>query len=224
MNIHRQRRIQLFESLLREHPATPIRILDVGGDAAFWKDTNFWNNPRYQITVSNIDFESEARQYLDEHKPTNVDWVYGDALDLAGVLQNGYDVLFSNSVIEHVGGLAEMGVMARQFEAFEGGYFLQTPNLWFPIEPHFRFPFFGLLPYGVRVLLMRCMKLGCYHRARTWAEARAKVDTTRLLSAREMKRLFPSAVLLRERWFGFTKSLYVHTLSRPEGGGSGDPD
>ncbi|MBX3177469.1 MAG: class I SAM-dependent methyltransferase [Candidatus Hydrogenedentes bacterium] len=212
MNPYRKRRIQLFESLVSRLNAEPIRILDVGGEMAFWKDTEFWDNPKYQITVSNIGREEEERAYLAQHGPSNIDWLYADATDLGPALERGYDALFSNSVIEHVGGWAEMARMAAWFEGFDGPYFVQTPNLWFPIEPHFRTPFFGLLPYGVRVLLVRCFHLGCYRRARTWAEARAKVDTTRLLTAGEMRRLFPKATLVREKVYGLTKSIYAHTF------------
>lgn len=212
MNPYRKRRIQLFESLVSRLNAEPIRILDVGGEVAFWKDTDFWDNPKYQITVSNIGREEDERAYLARHGPSNMDWLYADATDLGPALERGFDVLFSNSVIEHVGGWAEMARMAAAIEGFGGPYFVQTPNLWFPIEPHFRTPFFGILPYALRVLLVRCFNLGCYRRARTWEEAREKVNTTRLLSVREMRRLFPKATVEREKVFGLTKSIYVHTF------------
>lgn len=206
MSIYRQRRIELFASLLEPLEASPIRILDVGGEIDFWRGSDFWNNPSYAITVINIQDEKD----VNPSDANNIQWKYGNALDFVEELENGYDVLFSNSVIEHVGGDTEMEKMARQFEDFDGAYFLQTPNLWFPIEPHFRFPFFGILPFAVRVLLMRCFSLGSYYRAESWEAARGKVNTTRLLTVSQMRRLFPSATILREKWYGMTKSIYVY--------------
>ena len=185
----------------------------VGGRVEFWRDTSFWGNNRYQVTVANIDNDRNS-VFRGEDWPDNITWCYADARDFREELERGYEVLFSNSVIEHVGDMADIEKMARQFEDFDGTYFLQTPNYWFPIEPHFRMPFFAQLPYKVRVFLVRHFNLGCFRKSSSWQDAEAKVRSVRLLTVAEMKKLFPSAELEREELFGLTKSIYVHTLSR----------
>jgi len=69
-------------------------------------------------------------------------------------------------------------------------FFVQTPNYWFPVEPHYKLPFVQFLPRSLR-------------RAVTGNDP----DLIRLLSARELRRLFPEARLWRERVCGLTKSL-----------------
>ena len=53
-----------------------------------------------------------------------------------------FDAVFSNSVIEHVGTFEDQKMMANEVIRVTNFYFIQTPNLYFPIEPHFLVPFF----------------------------------------------------------------------------------
>ncbi len=78
-------------------------------------------------------------------------------------------------------------------------YFVQTPNRRFPIEPHYQFPFFQFLPGQVQRWLNDHFTLG-------WRD-RGIWEDTRLLSERELRRLFPDAEIHHERLLGLTKSL-----------------
>jgi hypothetical protein len=101
-----------------------------------------------------------------------------------------FDIVHSNSVIEHVGDWPKMLSMAQEVRRLAPAYFVQTPNYWFPIEPHYKLPLVQYLPNSIR-------------RAVTGDDP----DRIRLLSARQMRRLFADASLWRERVFGMTKSL-----------------
>lgn len=49
---------------------------------------------------------------------------------------NEFDAVFSNSVIEHVGDYEAQRQMANEIMRVGKRYFVQTPNFYFPIEPH----------------------------------------------------------------------------------------
>jgi hypothetical protein len=97
--------------------------------------------------------------------------------------------------------------MAREVRRLAPRYFVQTPNFWFPIEPHFRAPFIHWLPEPWRVSIIMRFACGFFPRARSCDEARRILDELRLLDAQAMAELFPDAMIERERFAGFTKSL-----------------
>src|SRR5690606_10854808 len=135
---------------------------------------------------------------------------HGDAtaLDFA---DGSFDLVYSNSVIEHVGDWPKIEAYARHVRRLASRYYVQTPNKWFPIEPHC----FGLLlhwfPMPVRRRLYRWVSLaGWYNRPGRDAIER-HLNGIRLLTARDVRRLFPDAVLLKERtWlFPFVAKSFI---------------
>jgi len=134
--------------------------------------------------------------------------VIGDARDLAQFQDRAFDVAFSNSVIEHVGGADDQQRMASEAMRVASHYFVQTPNRYFPVEPHFLVPGFQFMPNGLKAQLVTRFDLGFYAAPEIPKhEAREHARTIRLLSASDLRRLFPGCVLYRERILGITKSL-----------------
>ena len=86
-------------------------------------------------------------------------------------------------------------------------YFVQTPNFWFPMEPHFMTPFFHWLPEPTRAALIRNVALGSWPKAPTVEESFAWVQSARLLDRKMVACLFPDAELAVERVLGLPKSL-----------------
>ena len=136
--------------------------------------------------------------------------VQGDARDLSRFRDREFDVVFSNSVIEHVGDYADQRRMADEIRRIGKRYFLQTPNRHFPIEPHFLFPFFQFLPLCTQVWLVSHLSLGWHRKVIDRQEAVQMVASIRLLTRREMQELFPEATLVEEKFGGLTKSFIVH--------------
>jgi 2-polyprenyl-3-methyl-5-hydroxy-6-metoxy-1,4-benzoquinol methylase len=122
-----------------------------------------------------------------------------------------FDFVFSNSVIEHVGSYADQSRMAKEIERVGKRYFVQTPNFYFPIEPHFVFPAFHWLPITIRVWLITHFNLGWYSKFSDVQSASAEVRSIRLLKKREFVRLFPDSKLFEERFFGLTKSFVLYS-------------
>jgi len=139
----------------------------------------------------------------------NVASIIGDARELK-YDDHSFDVVFSNSVIEHVGSHADQRKMAKEVRRVGQRYFIQTPNRYFPLEPHFLFPLFQFLPVIVRVRLLQNFNLGWIQRTPGAAEAREIVESIRLLGKDEFLKLFPDSKLYEEKVFGMTKSFVAY--------------
>jgi len=197
----RRKRFALFERLLATVPL-PLTILDVGGAENFWERMGFADRPGIAVTVLNIEAMPTRREHFQA--------VIGDATNMSIFRDKTFDVVFSNSVIEHVGDFEQQRRMAMEVRRVGHRYFLQTPNYYFPLEPHFLFPGFQWLPRDVRVALIRRFNLGWIKRIPEQAEAQRLIDSTRLLRRQELHALFPQASWYEEKIMGLTKSFVVY--------------
>jgi hypothetical protein len=196
----RRRRFALFEQLLARL-SDPVRVLDVGGTPDFWRVMGF-TRPGVSITLLN-------RAAVPAASPA-IQSVIGDACDMRDFAGGEFDVVFSNSVIEHVGTFADQQRMAAEVQRVGRRYFVQTPNRFFPIEPHFLVPGFQFLPLHVRAGWLARRDIGWYTRAPTYEAALAEVSAVRLLTKSEFRQLFPEARLVTERFLGLPKSFTVY--------------
>ena len=129
--------------------------------------------------------------------------VEGDACDVpTSIRQDEFDLVYSNSVIEHVGGHQRSLKFAEQVHALADFHWIQTPWRYFPIEPHWVCPGFQFLPIPARVRLARRWPMGCYRDAESLSDPIGTVLSVNLLSITEMHRYFPSSLLVRERVSG----------------------
>lgn len=193
----RSRRAERFAAVLDRAPR-PLRIVDIGGSPAVWHQLGLADAPDVLITVVNLEQMASAA--------ANITCIVADARDLSAFPDRAFDVAYSNSVLEHVGGPADCARMAAGLRRVADRYFVQTPNRYFPVEPHFVFPMFQFLPRPARVELVRRWQLGWMPREPDRDQAAAAVDSIRLLTRRELRTLFPDAVIEAERIAGVTKS------------------
>lgn len=210
-NRFRNRRFEVFAGLVKtlRHP---IRILDVGGTVDYWRQRRWHERSDVRITVVNLNAEPSDFD--------NISLRRGDALDLSEYSDAFFDVVYSNSVIEHLFSLENQMAMAREIRRVARCYWIQTPNFWFPIEPHFHFVGWHWLPRAYRVDRLMKRRCGMRGPVAPREEAEKLVDEIRLLSATELKSMFPGGTLWRERFFGLTKSLVVFGgFSRGQGRG-----
>ena len=146
----RQRKLRLFLDELR--PDAETSVLDVGADELGFGDgdgcatMNFFEEhypwPERITALGLHDGAGFRARY------PRIEYVQGDACALP-FADGQFDVVFSNAVIEHVGGRERQ----RRFvsEAIRVGrrVFLTTPNRRFPIEVHTRLPFVHWLPDAI---------------------------------------------------------------------------
>ena len=164
-------------------------ILDVGAGVGAALERFNQVNP-----ILAIDIDPQVRGWLDA---PNVTVEYGDATRLR-FADEEVGVAFSSSVIEHIPTDLQPR-FAAEIQRVAQRYFVQTPYRYFPIEPHYQFPFFQFFPERLQRFLNRHFTLG-WRQKGSWEEAN-------LLSIRDLKRLFPNAEIHRERVFGLTKSI-----------------
>ena len=190
----RQRR---WAILLRHIPnLRDLRVVDLGGTAHWWDKAPVV--PRH-VTVVNLDG-------ADLGSPI-VRTVVGDALQANELLEGEeFDLVFSNSLIEHLGGHAARRRLADVVSTLAASYVVQTPYRYFPVEPHWMFPAFQFLPIAARSWLAPRWPLG---HTRGWnAEAASnEVMSVELLAAAEMRAYFPDAEIVWERVAGLPKSM-----------------
>jgi SAM-dependent methyltransferase len=186
----------------------PLTILDVGGLPGAWERVDLVNQPGVQITLLNTaEFQHECHTGYP-----NVDHLVGDARDMRMFLDRQFDVIYSNSVIEHVGGAEDRVRMASEIRRVGKRYFVQTPYRYFPIEPHFVCPLFQFLPTTMQVYLVRNYDLGWHKRIPDRESAERAVRSIELLSKREFRTLFPDATVTFERFGGLVKSLLAYRM------------
>jgi hypothetical protein len=176
------------------------RIADIGGTEYYWEIAkDFIDQAPVEIHLFNLEPTEVRHRKFVSH--------CGNACDLGRYNNNSFDMVHSNSVIEHVGGWKQACDMAGEVRRLAPTYYVQTPNFWFPYEPHFRFPAFQFLPEQVRYRLLMWCNLGFGGRRTTVDAAMRGVQSVDLLDMRQMRELFPDAVMKRERIGPLTKSI-----------------
>lgn len=200
---NRARRWKLVRS--RIDWSSVSRVLDLGGTPLTWSRSGLTHLP---LDITCVNLQGTPRE--ERYGAMTVRHQLGDATDLT-LAEGNYDLVFSNSVIEHVGGHAEIARFARIARSGQQ-YFVQTPNRYFLIEPHFVLPFHFLMPRLLKILIVMFWDRG--PRRRSFAMATQRVASVHLLSVPEMRRLFPDGDMVLERKFGLTKSIMIF----------GDPD
>ncbi len=193
----RDARFAHFLRLLEGRTGT-TRVLDIGGTANYWERRGFGDDRRIEITTLNHAAEPSAL--------ANVTAFEGDATDLSRWEDDAFDIVFSNSTIEHLFTFQAQQAMAREVRRLAPAYYVQTPGFWFPVEPHYLTPGWQYLPRGLRVAVLTRTRVG--HRGPLpHAQAVNAVDEIKLLRRRQVRQLFPDADIVPERIGPFTKSF-----------------
>ncbi len=156
----------------------------------------------------------------------------------ASLKVESFDLVYCNSVIEHVGGHERRIALAETIQRFAPHHWVQTPDRYTPIEPHIMAPFFQFMPLWMRAEVLRYWPFGTVHTTYASVEspqtalgrsdypvsgapqplrsvARHYAQTCalsiELLSRTELQWLFPRSEILAERMAGLPKSIIAVT-------------
>lgn len=165
-------------------------VLDLGGTFSSWERMPV--RPR-SVTTLNPELMGEF----------DADWFIahrGDACEPPPEIEMAtFDLVYSNSVIEHVGDEVRRRQFADVVHRVAGRHWIQTPNRAFPIEPHVLFPLHQFLPALPQALVYRYWPL-CHTNGKTMDAARALADEIELLTRKEFADLFPKSELINEEF------------------------
>lgn len=195
---------QMIERLLTVRER--LTILDVGGRAEYWNMLAPHLRERVHVTLLNYGDELElfSQHVTDGLCFTNIS---GNACNMPQFDDASFDLVHSNSVVEHVGSYANMLDFASEIRRVGNTYYVQTPNYWFPIDPHTAFPLLHWLPDPLQMFAVTRFNIGVSKRV-DYHGAAMRLDGTKMISRAFFRALFPEATHSSERlaWF-FVKSL-----------------
>lgn len=201
-NSQRTRRFEAFAEIVEAMIATrtePIRILDIGGTNSFWEQRGWAGRQDVRIVLVNLWAEPDVHP--------NIEGRAGDATDLSEFADGSFDVVFSNSVIEHLQTRANQAAMAAEVRRLAPVHWIQTPNFWFPVEPHFLTPAWHYLPVRARVALLQRRRWGWRGPLPDAHEAETAVREIRLMRRSELSTMFPDSELRPEKIGPLVKSF-----------------
>lgn len=178
-----------------------LRVVDLGGTVEAWRRAPV--RPA-EVTVVNLFEPGESRE----------SWllpVTGDACDARTALRRAgaateFDLVFSNSLLEHVGGHAQRVALAAEVHALAPRHWVQTPYRYFPVEPHWLFPMLQFLPIAARARVAAVWPLA-HSRPEDAAASMSEVQWTELVGVAELRAYFPGSEIHREKVAGLTKSI-----------------
>jgi 2-polyprenyl-3-methyl-5-hydroxy-6-metoxy-1,4-benzoquinol methylase len=189
--------MRMFEKTFALTPRT--RVLDVGGSSQIWDFVTV----RPRLTIVNLPSAVEAAGADEDH-------IAGDGCMLP-FRDGSFDIVFSNSVIEHVGSAVNQQRFAAEIARVGRCYWVQTPNRLAPFEMHAMLPFVHLLPKRWQSTIIR--KFTPWELFARPTEAQKEyfynhvVQELLLLDEHELRNLFPGAQIINERVMGLPKSL-----------------
>jgi hypothetical protein len=189
----RPARLHAFYDAL--HITAQSRVLDIGGTPYFWNLAAELGLPVPKVTLLNL-----------APQPPGLPQVLADACRLP-FRDQGFDAVFCNSVIEHVGTREAQVQLADEIRRIAPAYFVQTPSRRFPVETHFVTLFLHWFPKPVQKRWMRRLSLAGTEGRLPQAALEPFLDDLFLLNASEFQSLFPEAEITIERFLGLEKSL-----------------
>jgi len=170
-------------------------ILDVGGNEFNWM---LYSSSPPKVTLLNLTISRERK--------SNFTWIVGDGRHLP-FKDGDFDLVYSNSVIEHLGCIENQRLFAAECRRVAQNYYVQTPNKRFFMEPHLITPFINWLPRRIQRLLLRDFTVWGWITRPNSQSCESFIKEVRLVDEKELKQLFPKCKIYREYFLGFVKSI-----------------
>lgn len=189
------RRCRTKEFIRLMKPKENMKVLDIGGQPTIW------DNVAVPLKITCLNLPGIAITNHQTHH--DISYVEGDGCNMPDFEVDEFDLVFSNSVIEHVGDYEKRKMYAQEIQRLSNTYWIQTPYKYYPLEAHCGMPFWWLYPQALRSLFLEQWR----KELPDWTEM---VEETNVISTKEIKELFPKAKVMKE-WFVFPKSIIAYS-------------
>jgi SAM-dependent methyltransferase len=193
----RENKFKLFQSIFEPRPED--RVLDVGASGDVFLRYTFEDVYPYpeRIVAGGHAFREllSARSFYPHTRYAVFD---GCTLPFP---DQSFDLVFSNAVIEHVLGAGRQAQFAQEVMRVGKSWFVTTPNYWFPFESHYHLPFIQFLPRPAQRE---------YNRLAGKRIPKGKVQDLALLSAPDLRSLFPTSRIVKMRVTFWPENLVAY--------------
>lgn len=205
------RRATLFFNRVEQINSRPLKVIDLGGTVSFWIKWGLTEQHNIHITLINNHYmDGDARGYNNA-----IPYIQEQNMDVNKIriedLQ-GYDLIFSNSMIEHLETWQLQKQLCEKITDSGVPYFIQFPNSYSPLDPHFPsplVPFFAIYPKKMKAMLLMLSGFGGGRRCATFEKGMARVKYYNPLNKKEFGVLLPEGDMIAETVLGITPSLIM---------------
>ncbi len=209
----RAKRYKLFSEFIADM-AKPLNIVDIGGTAAHWigklsqsDNINITLINNHHIDKTNINYDNRY-DFIQEK--------IMDANDLSISDLSSYDLIFSNSFLEHLENKELQISLAQKITKSGKPYFIQVPNKYCAIDPHFPYPlpFFAAYPKSLQAWLLSKYHFGGGGKNASREQVDQRLKYYNPIGYKDFITMFPNGKLVRERTFGLNLSLVAMSLAK----------
>ena len=127
-----------------------------------------------------------------DHKHRNFTYLRQDAQDLSRFKDQEFDLAVSIGMLEHITDEETFSNIVSEIRRVAKQYIVVVPYKYCWIEPHYGVPFFPLLPYPVKLALVKALNLS-NHREAVNNDPEYINKNYRWLSNKEYKVVFPDS-------------------------------
>jgi len=195
----RTKKFELLSQVFRARPGD--RVLDVGASGEVFLQYSLEDVYPYPERIVAGGYEPREIIAARKHYP-KPQYALFDGCSLPFPDQS-FDLVFSNAVVEHILGPGRQEQFAKEIMRVGKSWFATTPNFWYPFEVHHHLPFFQFLPRPVQMQ---------YNRLLGTHIPKGKVLELGLLSARQLRRLFPPARIAKMRITFWPETLVAYHI------------
>ena len=199
------RRKRLAELLSIYPDIQNYSVLDVGGRPFIWNLLKeYYNVAPKELVILN----TPSEVLLPESDDYTIKIADGRRLPYA---DNSFNLVFSNSVIEHVGDTEEMMQFSRECDRVGNNIYIQTPNRWFPVDAHLGVALIHWLPRSLykKLSFLSLRYPFTINNPEEKKNFDLEFETTRLLTLPQLKKIFPEKRIVAEKFLGLVKSYVV---------------